>query len=166
MGNKYAIILNGDQSAPHLRIYTSILDENSILYDIISWDRSNSFEKDEFTFSEPLDSTLPSYKKIQYYLRFSVFIKRLVKKYKYEKLIVISPQVALFIPFFLRKKYKNKYIFDYRDLSIEQNKFFMPLFKLVLNNSFINVISSPGFKDYLPKGYNYILSHNCRKEYN
>jgi len=154
---RYAVILNGDLSAPHLKIYTNILDEKKIPYDVISWDRSCNFEKNEFTYSEPSAYTLSSYQRLWSYVKFSRFIKKLVKKYQYEKLIVISPQVALFMPFFLKKNYKGRYIFDYRDLSIEQKKPFKPLMKIVLENSYANVISSPGFKDYLPKGYEYIL---------
>ena len=157
---KYAVILNGDQSAPHLKIYTNIFDEKQIPYDVISWDRGDNYEKSEFTYSKPLAYTLSSYQRLWSYVKFAKFIKKLVKKYRYDKLIVISPQVALFMPFFLKKKYKGRYIFDYRDLSIEQKAPFKPLMKMVLKNSYANVISSPGFKDYLPKGFDYLLSHN------
>lgn len=157
---KYAIVLNGDLNAPHLKIYTNILEDKGIPYDVISWDRGDNFEKSEFTYSKLSAYKESEYKRLWSYVQFAMFIKRLVRKYKYDKLIVISPQVALFIPFFLRRKYRKKYVFDYRDLSIEQKKFFKPLMKMVLNNSSINVISSPGFKKYLPQGYDYILSHN------
>lgn len=157
---KYAIILNGDQNAPHLKIYTNILDEKLIPYDVISWDRGGSFEKSEFTYTARSDVNQSSISRLWSYLKFSFFIKQLLKKYKYEKLIVISPQVALFMPFFLKRMYKKRYIFDYRDLSIDQMLVFKPLFRMVLGNSYSNVISSPGFKEYLPKGYEYVLSHN------
>ncbi len=157
---KYAVILNGDKNAPHLKIYTKILDSKRIPYDIISWDRGGIFEKDNLTFSESSNFTDSSFKRLGSYYRFSLFIKKIVEKNQYEKLIVISPQVALFIPFFLKWNYKKKYIFDYRDLSLEQKAPFKQLLKVVLRNSFVNVISSPGFKPFLPKGFEYILSHN------
>lgn len=157
---KYAIILNGDRNAPHLRIYADYFDKNGIAYDIISWDRTGDTEADEFTFqynAQFLESTLKRFKE---YFKFANFIKNLLNINKYEKIVVISPQVALFIPVFLKRKYAGRYIFDYRDLSIEQKIPFKPFMKMVLNNSFANVISSPGFKNYLPKGYDYVLSHN------
>lgn len=157
---KFGVILNGDLNAPHLKIYTNILDSCGISYDVISWDRSNNFKKSEFTFSHPSSYHQSMLKSLCAYVKFAKFIKNIINKYKYDKLIVISPQVALFIPFFLKHNYKKKYIFDYRDLSIEQKKPFKPLLKMVLSNSFANVISSPGFKQYLPKGFDYILSHN------
>lgn len=157
---RYAVILNGDQNAPHLKIYTNILRDKNIPYDTISWDRGNCFEKNEFTFSKESVYKGSLYKRLWSYILFVRFIKHLVRKYNYDKLIVISPQVALFIPLFLKRKYKKKYIFDYRDLSIDQKVFFKPLMKMVLRHSYANVISSPGFKEYLPSGFNYILSHN------
>lgn len=157
---KYAIVLNGDLNAPHLKIYTNILEDKGIPYDVISWDRGDNFEKSEFTYSKLSAYKESEYKRLWSYVQFAMFIKRLVRKYKYDKLIVISPQVALFIPFFLRRKYRKKYVFDYRDLSIEQKRFFKPLMKIVLKNSYANIISSPGFKTYLPTGFQYILSHN------
>lgn len=157
---KFGVILNGDLNAPHLKIYTNILDSCGISYDVISWDRSNNFNKNEFTFSHPSSYHQSMLKSLYAYVKFAKFIKKNINKYKYDKLIVISPQVALFIPFFLKHNYKKKYIFDYRDLSIEQKKPFKPLLKIVLSNSYANVISSPGFKRYLPKGFDYILSHN------
>ena len=157
---KYAIVLNGDQNAPHLKIYTNILDEKCVPYDVISWDRGGSFEKSEFTYTAHSDVNQSSISRLWSYMKFALFIKQLIKKYKYEKLIVISPQVALFMPFFLKRRYKKRYIFDYRDLSIEQKAPFKPFLRMVLENSYVNVISSPGFKEYLPKGYDYVLSHN------
>lgn len=62
------------------------------------------------------------------------------------------------------KHYKRNYIFDFRDLSIEQNKTFSLLFKRVLKHSYANVISSPGFKQCLPSEYNYIISHNFNED--
>ena len=49
---KYAIVLNGDLNAPHLKIYTNILEDKGIPYDVISWDRGDNFEKSEFTYSK------------------------------------------------------------------------------------------------------------------
>ncbi len=157
---KYAVILNGDQNAPHLKIYTNILDEKNISYDVISWDRSGRFGKSEFTYNAKSDLKQNSLMKLMSYVKFASFIKKLIKKFRYDKLIIISPQVALFMPFFLRSNYRKNYIFDYRDLSIEQMPIFKPFMKMVLKNSYANIISSPGFKQYLPQGFDYILSHN------
>lgn len=157
---KYAVILNGDLNDPHLKIYLNELGEKGISPDVIFWDRTGAFKSSEFAFASKSVVTDSSIKRLVQYFAFSFYIKRIIRKNNYDKLVVISPQVALFMPFFLKRKYKKKYIFDYRDLSIEQNSIFKPFFKIVLKNSYANMISSPGFKEYLPKEFHYVLSHN------
>lgn len=157
---KVGIILNGDKNAAHLKIYTNYFDKNEVKYDVISWDRTGETESDEFTFLHIAPYQESTITRFREYWNFCSFAKKIIERYNYDKLVVISPQVALFMPFFLKRRYDKRYIFDFRDLSIEQKKPFKPLMKIVLNHSFANVISSPGFKKYLPDGYNYILSHN------
>lgn len=130
----------------------------NINYDIISWNRSLKEERAiQFNYAPKSRNALML---LYAYVKFALFVKKTLKNNKYDKLIVFTPQSAIFLATFLKNYYKGKYIFDYRDLSLEQKRFFRKPFLLVLDNSFANVISSPGFKEYLPKGYNYILSHN------
>jgi hypothetical protein len=135
------------------------LDKSHVPYEIISWSRDGQVENNCIQFVDPNrhHGTLGKYLS---YLRFASFVKDRVKVAGYEKLIVFSPQLAIFIADFLKKNYLGRYIFDYRDLSIEQKFLFRRPFEKVLANSAANVISSPGFKKYLPKGFDYIVSHN------
>ena len=94
------------------------------------------------------------------YIGFSSFVKKILRRNHYDRLIVFCPQIAIFISRFLAKHYKGRYIFDYRDLSIEQKWYFKYPFLRVLRNSYANAISSPGFKRCLPVGFDYLLSHN------
>lgn len=156
---KFALIIpNNIWVCPYVSIYTKLLLEKDISYDIISWNRDGSSESG-IQFYRPVHghnifNILYSYK------RYAHFVKKTIRTNGYERLIVFTPQIAIFISSFLKKEYKDRYIFDYRDLSIEQNYLFKKSFKHVLENSYANVISSPGFIDYLPKGFDYILSHN------
>lgn len=153
------IIPNNLWFCPYVTIYTRILDKSHVPYEIISWSRDGQVENNciQFVDSNRHHGTLGKYLS---YLRFASFVKGRVKVAGYEKLIVFSPQLAIFIADFLKKNYLGRYIFDYRDLSIEQKVLFRRPFEIVLANSAANVISSPGFKKYLPDGYNYIVSHN------
>jgi len=144
--------------SPYVKIYTSLLDEIKAEYEIISWNREGRKEEGiQFNYRpksrKPLALLWPYYK-------FASFVKKTVKEKKYDRLIVFTPQSALFLSGFLKKHYCGKYIFDYRDLSLEQKSYFKKPFLTVLQNSAVNVISSPGFKKYLPQGFDYIISHN------
>ena len=145
--------------APFVNIYTRVLDEHKIQYDIISWNKDGNENNKGLQYEKNIkDENL--FVKLFHYVKFASFAKNTVRKNKYDKLIVFTPQCAIFMSRFLKKHYKNRYIFDYRDLSIEQNKVFRASFKQVLSNSCANVVSSPGFLKCLPKNYNYLISHN------
>lgn len=148
--------------APYVSIYTKMLDNNNISYDIISWNREG-LKEEGIQYPLQLASRNPIVLVLAY-LRFSLFAKRHIKESKYDKLIIFTPQAAIFASRFLKIYYKDKYIFDYRDLSIEQKAFFKRPFVRVLKNSFMNVVSSPGFLKYLPSNYKYYLSHNFNVE--
>ena len=156
---KIGLILPGNiWFCPYVKIYTNILKQIGVSYDIISWNRDGS-EEHGIQFNKQCNNSRRLLKFIPY-LNYASFVKKTIERNKYDKLIVFGPQIAIFLCDFLAKDYKNRYIFDYRDLSIEQKFYFKLPFKKVLNNSFANVISSPGFKKCLPSKYEYLLSHN------
>lgn len=143
---------------PYVKIYTDLLNKWQVKYDIIFWDRYENHDSNGISYKKKSNNSLIS-KLIGYY-KFSRFIKKQVKKKQYSKLIIFGSQIGIFCSDFLAKYYKKKYLFDFRDLSIEQNKIFKYNFNKLLNNSYKNIISSPGFKKYLPSQYDYIISHN------
>lgn len=156
---KVALILPANVwYCPFVNIYTKLLDKEKVYYDIISWNKDGNekrgiqFDK-QYRIKGKLTKLVP-------YFEFASFVKRTIRQNKYDKLVVFTPQVGIFLCNFLEKYYKGRYIFDYRDLSIEQKILFRLPFRKVLRNSFANVISSPGFKRCLPAGFNYLLSHN------
>ncbi len=158
---KYGLILPTNiWFAPYLKIYTQILEQNQIEYDIISWNRDGSDKPSNITFSKKSEVGKNKVAKIFDYFLFYRFTKRVIKHGNYDKLIIFGSQIGIFLSRFLNKNYKDKYIFDFRDLSIEQNIIFNYHFEKLLQGSFMNVISSPGFKRALPKNYTYFLSHN------
>ncbi|MFJ7729660.1 hypothetical protein ACIQXV_26610 [Neobacillus sp. NPDC097160] len=154
---------------PYLKNYTSCLDELSIDYEIISWDRSASTQNEsvEFTakkhhiFNYPSKEQRNPIYKISDFYRFSRYAKKIIRKQKYEKLIVLTTMSGVVILKELRTRYKNNFIFDYRDASFEYfGPFKSILNKIVVNSSFTS-ISSKGFLQVLPKNMNYVMAHNC-----
>jgi hypothetical protein len=144
--------------APYAKIYTDVLDELGVKYDIIYFDKRNLDEPAAYRFSAETDTNSGQLKRLINYLRYSLFLRKIIKKERYDKLIVCGPQIGIFLYGFLKKYYNKKFILDYRDLSIEQR--FKRRYKALLDMSAYNMISSPGFKRCLPKEFDYILSHN------
>lgn len=151
------LIQNNLWFCPYVDIYVQLLKEWKVDYELIYWNRDGNPEIDGIAYNGKGFSS--KFAKISGYFKYGQFLRKVIKENKYDRLIVFSPQIGIFISKFLAKNYSKRYIFDYRDLSIEQNKIFKVPFERVLDNSYANVISSPGFKRCLPKR-DYIISHN------
>lgn len=147
--------------SPYVKIYTDILDHiENCDYDIISWNRDGRDEPRDFQFNELSTWNFPMIRKLMLLWKFSKFSKSILRKNKYDRLIIFGPQMPVFSPLFISYKYRGKYILDYRDLSIEQKPGIKQFFDLILRNSALNVISSPGFKKVLNPDLKYLISHN------
>ena len=156
---KIGLLLPGNvYFCPYVKIYTRILENNNIPYDILYWDRDGIEEVAAHRFSRLSPQGASAWKKLLDYYLYARFLKKKLKNENYDHLIIFGPQIAIFLYQYLRKLYNQKFIFDYRDLSIEQR--FKKRFKKVLKLSKLNVISSDGFKSCLPSEYSYVLSHN------
>lgn len=160
---KIAIVVpNNLWVCPYVSIYMRVFDTLGVSYETISWNRDGRAENGiQYNKQEKSRNLL---RVLFSYIMFAQFVKKTIKKNKYDRLIIFTPQLGIFLASFLQKNYKNRYIFDYRDLSIEQKPFFKKPFVKLLSNSYANVISSPGFKKYLPGGFDFILSHNFNVE--
>ncbi len=160
---KIAIVVpNNVWFCPYVNIYTEVLKKHYIPYDIISWNRDGK-QEEAIQYNYVPKSRNPLVL-IWSYKKYASFVKKIVKSNRYERLIVFTPQLAIFLCDYLKREFKNKYIFDYRDLSLEQKPYFKKSFLKILKNSYANVISSPGFRRYLPEGFDYLLSHNFNVE--
>lgn len=158
---KIALILPGNiWFAPYVKIYENILNELNVKYDIISWNRDGQDEPRVFQFDKPLSNLKPRHIKLLSFIKYAKFVINCVKIGNYDKLVIFGPQLSILLSFFLIKYYSKKYIIDYRDLSIEQNFYLKPLFKCSIKRSYAIFVSSPGFIKYLPKNFQYLISHN------
>lgn len=149
-------------NCPYADIYAKIFDRIGVQYDMISFNRKMDSEDTKYHFDYALHNSSKHYKKFWAIHKYCSFVGKVLKKEKYDRLVVFGSQLGLGLLLTLINNYKGKYIIDYRDVSIEQR--FKYLFKLLLKNSYINVISSPGFKDVLPIGFQYEVCHNINIE--
>lgn len=126
-------------------------------YDVILWDRDGSDASAPIRFCSNGVNLENSLLKAVSYVKYSQFIKRIVLANKYDRLVVSGPHLAILLSSFLCKKFKGRYILDYRDISVEQKPLLRNIYSKALVNSFCNVVSSPGFKKYLPQEYKYLI---------
>ena len=156
---KVAIIIPSVHwNCPYADIYARIFESNGVDFDIISFNRKLDKEDTKYHFDYGLSNSSGAFKKFVANFKYCHFVKRVLLKENYDRLVVFSSQLGIGLLHTLLKKYRGKYIFDYRDLSVEQR--LKSPFRRLLDGSYMNVISSPGFKRALPQGYNYNICHN------
>lgn len=144
-------------AAPYASIYTYILNKLKINYDIIYWNRDLSEPNKDLSWNHAQKNNRLS--RFTDYYAFSKFIKHRLTTEKYDKIILFNSVLPIYMQSFLERRYKKKYIIDIRDLSMEQFPLFKNSFKKAISNSAINIVSSPGFIEHLPKA-DYVISHN------
>ena len=163
------IILYGSfELAPYSKKYMDILEEAGETYDLIGWRREEipQYEGDNVymyggaaakRYSSPMQKIRPA-------LGFRQYVKDIIKKKNYDGLIILTTQTALMLCDLLLGRYRNKYIFDYRDRSYEYLAPYRALVNAVIQNSAETVISSPWFSEGLTDKKEYIKVHNLQNE--
>jgi hypothetical protein len=140
---------------PYLNVYASILKKENIDFEVVYWNRDSQAEPSDFkviAFNKRMVPNSSKSSKIINYALYSNFIKSVVKKNKYDFLVILTTVPAVFLSLFLRE-FKNRYIVDIRDYSFEHVRFFKALMDLSLKNSAFNVISSPGFYELVKEKF-------------
>lgn len=143
---------------PYVDNYTKIFDEINADYSVINWDRFKIEKESEFTYR---DSKIGHQRDFLDYFKYSRFVLNILKKNNYEKVVVFGIQLVFFLKRHLIREYSNKYIIDIRD----HNRIIKYLnIEKAIDNSTFTVLSSPGYKEWLPKSSKYVINHNTRIE--
>jgi hypothetical protein len=142
---------------PYVSNYEKILKENEVDYEIINWDRFHIEEADSIF--KYRDSKIGHQRNFLDYYKFKNFIVKRLKAAMYDKVIVFGIQLTYFLRRILVENYKNNYVIDFRDYNIIINFFNI---KRVINNSKFTVISSPGYREWLPSSDRYTVNHNTQ----
>ncbi len=147
---------------PYVHPYTAFCKRNHIDYEILFLNRSGE--------KEPYEGTLHEIEwndrahKIFNFIKFRADTIGWLKKNKYDFIIVLTTIPAVLLSGYLSRHYKGRYLVDIRDYTYENVRFFYALEKKAIDNAAMNVISSPGFKKFLPKA-EYVMCHNVAEQY-
>ncbi len=159
---KIAIILPAEpEMAPYIHYYIDLFKNKYINYDLIAWNRSgeNSKQAENLMMYEHVSpDTSHILAKIWGYVGFVKFAKKHMQKVKYDLVIVHTILPAVLMKQFLIEEYGGRFILDIRDRG-SLFVFWKNRLKSLLDSSALNVISSAGFTQWLPKNKFY-LSHN------
>lgn len=149
---------------PYVYNYIKLANDCSVGYDVICWNRKGvevSFPDNYYVYQHPTKDSYRPIKKMLEIAGFSSFVRRMIRGKKYRLVFTFTIADSVFLASYLKREYKGKYVFDIRDYSpIVKSRFFKKSLDSLLCHSAINVISSEGFKSWLPARYNYLICHN------
>ena len=167
---------------PYLNLYLDNIDTSKNEVHVLYWNRDLQSEDipqrenviwHEFKYYQEDD--VSPLTKIGSFLKFRRFAKRVIKQEKFDFLVALTSVLSVLISDLLTLKYKNKFFFDYRDVTYEK----IPVYKFILwsivKNSRKTFVSSDAFRDYFPEvqqekihtTYNFLsdsLNHRDDKE--
>lgn len=154
--------------------YTNLLDEKGIDYDVLYWNRDGveylkKFHGGKIEFNYPTSNYVSKWKKIQGYLNCRRFFIKMIKQNGYEKIILLTSQTAVALSTIALIQFRKSYIYDYRDLTMENIKVYDLLIRKLVNESYFTAISSKGFIPFIGKRNEvdykkFVVSHNCNND--
>lgn len=150
---------------PYLAKYEELLNEMNLAYEVLFWNRSPSRDTElisksanEITINLPCIGSKLS--KLRAFMRWRSIAKKIIKKNGYNHLIVLSTVPAVLMYWTLLKVYKDNYLFDIRDYTLENNKIFKQVVMKLINNSVLTSISSKGYMRWLNTSPKIMVNHN------
>lgn len=152
---------------PYMKPYLEYLDSSNIEYDVTyvrNKTEQNKYPSNYFAYETTTISN-NFVRKTFRYCQYSRFVRNQLSKVRYTHIITMGIACSVFLCNDLKKNFKGKYIYDIRDYSqILRLPIFRHANNQLLSHSFMNVISSGGFKKWLPTSVEYILCHNTTQE--
>ena len=161
-----SLVFCGDlKYCPYIRRYIEIFKENREKYEVVFWNRSGdryNLPDNYRSYDVASDLRKSRIFKISDFYGFRKWLINYLDHTECDKFVLLSTLTGVLIGSELIKQ-RAKYIFDIRDFSYENVSPYYAIEKKVIMNSFQTVISSPAFRAFLPKNYDYIIAHNFNR---
>ena len=155
---------------PYLHFYLNNIDRKANQVHLLYWNRDLSDEpleqfKDltlhEFRFYQEDDVSI--IKKLSGFLKYRRFAGKILKQ-DFDRVIALHTFPAILNLDRLKKKYHNRYIFDYRDKTYENLGFFKKMIAELVTHSCATFVSSDGFRNVLPASRKIYTTHNLNPD--
>lgn len=143
---------------PYMNFYLDNIDITKNNVDILYWNRDLQ-EEDASKFSECNLIEFKCYQeddksktsKINSFVKYRKFAKRVLNTKEYDLIFVLHSLTGVLVCDVLQKKYKDKYIFDYRDSTYESFTPFKKIVAKLVYGSKATFVSSDAFRQLLPE---------------
>jgi hypothetical protein len=151
---------------PYVFVYLRQLIELKCEITLFYWDRTGKEdvalpnEVEVVCHKYLLEDQLPKYRKITAFLKYRRAAIKVMKARQYDKIIIFNTHFAVLLSDILLKRYRRKYIFDYRDPSFERYKLYQKRLNTIVLNSKTTFISSDGYRQFMPPYEHIYTMHN------
>ena len=156
---------------PYLNLYLENLNTKDNEVHLVYWNRDEeqedlnavqSLKLHEFKCNQ--EDEVAKISKVKNFLKFKKYVKSILKD-RFDFVIVLQTVTAvLLFDILMTKRFKGKYIFDYRDCTYENIKPYKYLVGRLVENSRVTFVSSPGFLKNLPESKKIKCVHNVLSE--
>ena len=153
---------------PYANYYMDSLKKHGKSFDIVYFDRYLNQKKElsnELVFSKYCPTGGNKLKKIVTMIKYFLYINKVASHKKYKRIIVLTTVPGIMLYRKLTKNFCGKYILDIRDYTYEKISIYRLMEKKLIQSSYMTVLSSRGFKKFLPKSDKYVISHNISNQY-
>lgn len=152
---------------PYMNFYLDTLQGKDIQFELIYWDRDGKPDAEipyrisrVYKFEAYLEEQLPFKKKLKYFAKYRKYALNVLKHNSYDKIIVLHTTPGLTLLDYLVRKYKGRYLLDFRDVSYEYIPVYRKLVGILSQNSTMTFVSSNAFRKFLPSEENVFIIHN------
>ena len=148
------------RNMPYIKNYVDQINTERDHYDIVLWNRSGQDKEPEYGIVFHAKAGASKLGKLLPFLRWRRFVCRLLKRGKYDRLIVITTLPAVLLADRLLKEYRFRFWLDVRDYTYEGFAFYKRLVGHLSKNAAGVSISSAAFQSFLPDDAKLYLTNN------
>ncbi|MBQ7604780.1 MAG: hypothetical protein IJU75_07460 [Clostridia bacterium] len=157
---------------PYMNFYLDVLSERADTeIELIYWDRDGKPDSDPppcvtktYVFRAYLEEQLPFRKKLKYFCKYRRFALKILRKNKYDRIIVLHMTPGLTVLDYLKRHYRGRYILDFRDISYEYVPVYRKIVSGLAKSAAMTFVSSDAFRSYLPALGNIYTVHNYTED--
>ncbi len=142
---------------PYMNFYLDNLNKDTSEIHVLYWNRDlQSEDLSKYkgcTFHEfrcYQEDDVSKLFKVKSFVRYRKYAKKLLKNESFDFVFVLHSLTGVLVADILKKRYKGRYIFDYRDVTYEGFAPFKKIVATLTKNSSATFVSSDRFRQFLP----------------
>lgn len=151
---------------PYMHFYIEQLKKNNCEIHLLYWNRDNKPDSKSpdgiytHMYDRYQEDSVPIRRKLLSFLGYRRFAMKILRENRFDMIVVLHSTPGVLLYDELKKKYKKKYILDYRDFTYENIKIYKNIIHKLVKNSYATFVSSDAYRKYLPSVDNINTSHN------